>query len=264
MTAAPIQLAAITADEVRASVVTAQTHLEKAAEQVVWQLRNRTWTVLGYADWEEMRDAEYGGAAIIVPRADRPELVARLRSEGLSQRETAATLGVSLGTVNGDVFRNEHGHPKPLPTKPAEHECTECGQHFKSEHWHCAGCDGHYPVGTVTTCPTCNPHAMVLDPDTGEVTDPPAPTTSRRSPPPPAPPLRTPEQENAEQASAELGRAILALTGAGLPEWRDATIRAWTRGAIGATPMQRDRVNPASFRAIATGLVALADEWEQP
>lgn len=50
-----------------------------AAEEVVWQIENKAWEALGYPDWEAMRQAEYRGAAVIVPRADRPELVARLR-----------------------------------------------------------------------------------------------------------------------------------------------------------------------------------------
>lgn len=88
---------------VRESVATAQTHLERAAEQVVWQIEHQVWTVLGYASWDEMRRAEYGGAAVIVPRADRPELVSRLRSEGLSQQQIGNTIGVTDTTVRRDL-----------------------------------------------------------------------------------------------------------------------------------------------------------------
>lgn len=91
----------------------------------------------------------------------------------------------------------------------------------------------------------------------------PAPTTSRRSPPPPAPPLRTPEQDNAETTCAAIGLALINLTGADLPEWRASIRHAWAIGSIGATPLQRDRVTPDNMRAVAAGLVALADEWEQ-
>lgn len=89
--------------DVRRSVETTRTHLEAAAEQVIWQVQNRVWTVLGHHSWDEMREAEYGGAAVIVPRADRPELVAALRREGLSQQQIGDTLGVTQKTVSNDV-----------------------------------------------------------------------------------------------------------------------------------------------------------------
>jgi len=58
---------------------------------------------------DEMREAEYGGAAVIVPRADRPELVARLRREGLSQQQIGDTLGVSQQTISNDAGTTNFG-----------------------------------------------------------------------------------------------------------------------------------------------------------
>lgn len=83
-----------------------KTHLEQAAEQVVWQIENQAWLVLGHKSWDEMRDAEYKGAAVMVPRADRPEIVARMRSHGLSQKQIGDTLGVSQRTISGDLNSN--------------------------------------------------------------------------------------------------------------------------------------------------------------
>ena len=100
---------AVTEDRVRASIATARTHLEAAAEQIIWQVENEVWTVLGYDSWDAMREAEYGGAACMVPSGSRPRIVGRLRELGLKQREIAATVGVSVGTVNGDLkFSSEH------------------------------------------------------------------------------------------------------------------------------------------------------------
>lgn len=93
--------------EVRESIETTKSHLERAAEQVVWQIESQAWNVLGYSSWDEMREAEYKGAAVIVPRADRPELASRLRSTGLSQQQVADTLGVDRRTVARDTS-NEH------------------------------------------------------------------------------------------------------------------------------------------------------------
>lgn len=87
----------------RTSVERALTHLEAAAEEVVRQINGRAWLALGYESWDEMREAEYKGAAVIVPRADRPELVARLRQEGLSQQQIGNTLGVAKSTVQTDL-----------------------------------------------------------------------------------------------------------------------------------------------------------------
>lgn len=93
--------------DVKQSIETAKAHLEKAAEQVVWQIENRVWTVLGYDSWNEMREAEYGGAAFMVPKAERPELVARMRAQGLTQQDIADTAGVGVGTVNRDLAASD-------------------------------------------------------------------------------------------------------------------------------------------------------------
>lgn len=89
--------------DVRESINAAKASLEAAAEQIVWQIENRVWLVLGHADWNAMREQEYGGAAFMVPRAERPELVARMRQAGLTQQEIADTAGVGVGTVNRDL-----------------------------------------------------------------------------------------------------------------------------------------------------------------
>lgn len=89
--------------EVRESIETTKSHLERAAEQVVWQIESKAWAVLGYSSWDEMREAEYKGAAVIVPRADQPELMNRLRSTGMSQRQIGDTIGVSESTVSRNL-----------------------------------------------------------------------------------------------------------------------------------------------------------------
>lgn len=50
----------------------------------------------------------YGGIAVIVPRADRPELVAKLSAEGLKQQQIADTLGVDQGTVSRDIMQTHN------------------------------------------------------------------------------------------------------------------------------------------------------------
>ena len=122
-------VAAITYGAVKESIETAKGHLEKAAEQVVWQIENHVWTILGYSDWNEMRETEYGGAAFMVPKAERPELVARMRAQGMTQQEIADTAGVAESTVRNDLNRNSadetaepitnsRGQQRPASYKP--------------------------------------------------------------------------------------------------------------------------------------------------
>jgi predicted transcriptional regulator len=91
---------ALSITRVKESVEKARSSLKTSAEEVVWQIENETWTVLGYSDWKAMREAEYGGPAFMVPTAVRGEYVHRLRDFHLTQREIAATMGIGAQTVN--------------------------------------------------------------------------------------------------------------------------------------------------------------------
>lgn len=103
-------------NSVRESIAIARSHGEKFFEQIVWQVENEVWTVLGYRSWDELREAEYQDMGVVAPRADRPELVSRLRSKGLTQGQIAGTLGVSQPTVQRDLdsapdYSNEYSEP---------------------------------------------------------------------------------------------------------------------------------------------------------
>jgi hypothetical protein len=104
--------------EARESVDRAKTHLEAAAEEIVRQIGGRAWVALGYESWDEMREVEYRGAAVIVPREDRPELVARLRAEGLSQKQIGDTIGVSQGQVSDDLRNISSDNTEQPATRP--------------------------------------------------------------------------------------------------------------------------------------------------
>lgn len=100
-----IPLQVITANDVRASIRRAKASLEKAAAEIVWQIEREAWRTLGYSSWNAMRETEYGDAAFMVPRKDRPELVGRMRAAGLTQQEIADTAGVAESTVRNDLNR---------------------------------------------------------------------------------------------------------------------------------------------------------------
>lgn len=91
----------VTESSVRASVQRVIDHAESIWDEWAWQVENAAWEVLGYDSWDAMRQGEYAAlTSIAAPRAERPELVSRFRNAGLTQKETAATLGVSQGTVS--------------------------------------------------------------------------------------------------------------------------------------------------------------------
>lgn len=62
----------ITPDYTRASIRRAQRSLEKAAAEIAWQIEMEGWRTLGYTSWGAMREAEYGGAAFMVPAKNHP------------------------------------------------------------------------------------------------------------------------------------------------------------------------------------------------
>lgn len=98
-----VPLQVITPTDVRISIRRARKSLEDAASEIVWQIEMETWRTLGYSSWTAMREAEYGGAAFMVPSKSRPEIVARIKASGLSQREIARTAGVDEGTIRNDL-----------------------------------------------------------------------------------------------------------------------------------------------------------------
>lgn len=90
----------ITEADVDASIERVRRHAESIWDEWAWQVENKTWLVKGFDSWDEMRREVYGGLTnVTAPRAERPELISRFRTAGLTQTETATTLGVSRPTV---------------------------------------------------------------------------------------------------------------------------------------------------------------------
>lgn len=97
------EIVEVTYAEVRDSIAAARESGTKFFEQIVWQIERQAWTVLGYSSWDEMRETEYADMGVVVPRADRPEVVTRMRKSGLTQAQIADTLGVDRKTVRADL-----------------------------------------------------------------------------------------------------------------------------------------------------------------
>ncbi|MGP5026999.1 hypothetical protein ACTXI4_17745 [Glutamicibacter ardleyensis] len=109
----------------RASVKRAKKSLEHAAELIIWQIEREAWVTLGYRSWNEMREAEYGGAAFMVPGKNRPELVERIKAievgrtargnaKHLTNKEIAETLGVTERQVKRDLAPDKSGQMSPF------------------------------------------------------------------------------------------------------------------------------------------------------
>ena len=111
----PIQV--ITPNDVRASIRRARKSLEDAASEIVWQIEMEAWRTLGYSSWTAMREAEYGGAAFMVPSKSQPEIVRRIKaievgrtarggSKHLTDQEIADTAGISRRQVQAHLNDN--------------------------------------------------------------------------------------------------------------------------------------------------------------
>lgn len=174
-----VPLRIITPADVRASVGRAKRSLERAAEEIIWQIEMEAWRTLGYPSWGAMREAEYGGAAFMVPSRSRPEIVARIKaievgrtarggSKHLTDQEIADTAGVSRDTVQSDLHPDDKVSDSLQNVDPVddvidaeivddEEFCTRCGADRNG----CVCQDvttGPVPAGPVqsTTCPTCH------------------------------------------------------------------------------------------------------------
>lgn len=139
----------ISETEVRASIQRVISHAESIWDEWAWQVENKTWLVLNYSSWDEMRRAEYSAVtSVTAPRAERPELVARFRNAGLTQKQTAETLGIHQATVSrldpidntgtGRPVMHLHndaiGHARVAESSPT-HSVTQVRPRLTDEEW---------------------------------------------------------------------------------------------------------------------------------
>lgn len=289
--------------DVRASVQRVINHAESIWDEWAWQVENQTWVLLGYESWDEMRRGEYEAlTSVTAPRAERPELVSRFRGAGLTQKETAATLGVSERTVKN------YDEPTYRPREPKVQNCTFGGgdvvdaELVEDEPTFVSATDA---LAEINATPDSAPEAdataySAADQPEGET---PAPTSveSERGPatpsdaprppadldttrpigadetvdtttgeiipttprPTPAPkPERSGEQQNAEENSRTLASSLIFLLAFQHPTQRDTARTEWEVGRSAVAPTNRDYVTPDRMRQAAEGLSLLADEWE--
>lgn len=74
-----------------------------AWDLIVRAYHGRAWEALGYKNWDDYCQGEFGHARLALPAEERRERVRSLRENGLSMRAIASATGVSRGTVNNDL-----------------------------------------------------------------------------------------------------------------------------------------------------------------
>lgn len=134
----------------------------KAGLDLMWELVaeayvTRAWSALGYATWDEYCTREFGTARLSLPREERAETVASLKSAGLSYRAIASATGQSLGKVqrqlggvsnsrqsdtpgqrsvntgdgqlgiDGKIYPLRPPAPEPEPSPDEPWQCGQCG-----------------------------------------------------------------------------------------------------------------------------------------
>ena len=94
--------AASTYADARARIDRIAAHVAASAQDIIDAHANRDWIALGYESWNELCEAEFRGAVIGLPRAERREAVRQMSEAGMSTRAIGGALGVGVATVSRD------------------------------------------------------------------------------------------------------------------------------------------------------------------
>ena len=270
-----VPLTVITPDDVRASIRRAKKSLVDAANEVVWQIEMEAWRTLGYPSWTAMREAEYGGVAFMVPSKDRPELVARIRAKGITQREAAATTGVTEQTIYNDERKARD--PKYLGRHQAEGDAidaevieddepqvdTKTGEVSDDYVTDQADLDTALAdAGSETESETPAPAQSITGRDGKQYARPEPKPAENKERPGSAMSATEADQDRQVQEARDLSRALLTLAAFQYPQARDRYRDSWN-----AQPYARGNgeqfYNPTTIRLIAKSLTTFATELEE-
>jgi hypothetical protein len=94
----------LTVDEAREITQKIRQSVSVAVIQIKKAWLGRAWVALGYASWEDYKNAEFG-EHIRLPRDERQQVVGELRAAGMSMPAIASATGSSVGTVHADIGR---------------------------------------------------------------------------------------------------------------------------------------------------------------
>lgn len=250
----------ITEMEVRASIRRVIDHAESIWDEWAWQVENRTWEVLGYASWDEMRRGEYGSlTSVTAPRAERPELVSRFRRAGLTQKQTADTLGVSQRTVsNHDTPRETHPRRSSNIATSADRDDEIIDAEIVED----APPFAEGPPQSEQEKAAPSPPSEVGSSTAKGVAAPSTPSPAPHIQPVPKSDDWT-EQDRAEELAANLAAHISMLYALTDSERRAEYIALWHLGVDHRPVLGQKYVEPKTMRRIADALRTFASEWEQ-
>lgn len=102
--------------DARARIDRIAAHVAASAQDIIDAHANRDWIALGYDSWNELCEAEFRGAVIGLPRAERREAVRQMTEAGMSTRAIGGALGVSQPTVIRDRAEVGETNVSPEPT----------------------------------------------------------------------------------------------------------------------------------------------------
>lgn len=98
---APVTLSAVGARRLTDQIAT---DLRRSLEGLAAARAGRAWEALGYPDWHTYCEAEFGSLAELrLPVVERRALGESMTAAGLSTRERARRLGISVGLAHSDV-----------------------------------------------------------------------------------------------------------------------------------------------------------------
>lgn len=113
MTATEIDTTPLTAEEAQGLTDRLRKALNFSAETVTTMYFRRGWAALGYDNWDDYCETEFGASRIRLPRETRQEMVTSLHQQGMSIRAISAATGHSKNTVMKDV--SQSGTPAKPP-----------------------------------------------------------------------------------------------------------------------------------------------------
>lgn len=227
-------------EDIRSLAETIASRVDRLVPMICEARDGQAHVALGYRSWTVYAETEFAGVLPRLDRQSRRELVTALTETGMSSRAIAPVVGVDRTTVTRDAVAGGASAP-PAPV---------------------TGRDGKtYPRPESTAHVT--QVERDVDTDTGEVIEPDPEPPPKPLSLPPAPPLRSPEQVNAEQFAERFAGQMVSLLALDHPHMRAQARRDWRTGSAAASPTQRGYVNPDHMRTVAHGLLALADEWER-
>lgn len=238
-------------DRIRLLSETIAETLDKLADLIDQARVGSAWLALGYRSWTEYVSVEFASVLPRLDREPRQEFVKELASRGMSSRAIAPVVGVADRQVRRDL---SGGTSVPPPSSseasPADDEEPEIAS---AE----AGATGARAVEATATSEEPEgyraPRHNVTGIDGKQYT---------RPEPRPAP-LRSPEQQNAEEFAVRFAGQMFSLQAMQHAHMRRGAIEKWRTGRSAVSPVQAPYASPEKIRAVAEGLLALADEWEQ-